>query len=147
MIDNVLDNIFKVNETYEPYTIAKNHDISIVHSPLDVDTYGLTIRNNRCSTILLNSETHENIQEFVLCHEIGHCFLHKSASTPFMRNYGAPAQVSKIEAEANRFAFQLLKRNYGEMEYMTKEQIITYFNLENYMMNYIWVLHLNNTLV
>lgn len=137
MIEEKLNYIYKLNETYDPYRIANNSEINIIHIPLDSETYGLTIRNNRSSTIILNSTVDENLSEFVLCHELGHSFLHQSASTPFMRNFGAPSQIYKLEAEANRFAFRLLKHHYEELEYMSKDQIVSYFQLPKYFTHYI----------
>ncbi|MHA3226111.1 ImmA/IrrE family metallo-endopeptidase [Globicatella sulfidifaciens] len=137
MIEEQLDKIYKLNESYDPYMIAKRNDIDILNYPMDENTFGLTVRNNRCSTILLNDYIHENLKEFVLCHELGHSFMHKYVSTPFMRSTGAPSRILKIESEAHKFAFALLKRNYEELDYMTKEQIINYFQLPSWMERYI----------
>ncbi|MFK8243887.1 MULTISPECIES: ImmA/IrrE family metallo-endopeptidase [unclassified Facklamia] len=136
-IEKAVEKAFKLAESYEPYKIAKNNDVDILDIPLDFDTFGMTIRNHRHSSIILNSLIHENLREFVLCHELGHIFLHKQASTPFMRSVGAPSQVLKIEAEANRFAFELLRNQYEELDFMTKDQIVDYFQLPKYMKDYI----------
>lgn len=137
MIYKTIDKIFRLNETYDAYKITKNHKINVLDTQLGADTFGFTMRNSRRNTIILNEEINENLKEFVLCHELGHCFLHKTASTPFMRNVGAPSQILKMEAEANTFAFELLRRHYDELNYMTPDQIIEYFELPNYMKNYI----------
>lgn len=137
MIYEQLDKLFTIHETYNPYKIAKERKIDIIEMPLGEETYGLTVRNNRFSTFLIDDSIHENTKEFVLCHELGHNILHKQANTPFMRSVGAPSQILKMEAEANTFAFELLRRHYDELNYMTPEQIVEYYQLPNYMMNYI----------
>lgn len=137
MIYKQLDKLFTIHETYNPYKIAKERKIDIIEMPLGEETYGLTVRNNRFSTFIIDDSIHENTKEFVLCHELGHSVLHKQANTPFMRSVGAPSQILKMEAEANTFAFELLRRHYDELNYMTPEQIVEYFELPNYMKNYI----------
>lgn len=138
MIAKKLQQIFKASGSYNPYTIAKSYNINIIELPLDkANTYGLTVCNNRKTTIILNDNMDNNLKEFVLCHELGHVFLHGNISTPFMRNIGSPTQVIKIEAEAHRFAFLLLKHQHDELKYMTKENIVKYFKLESWMTRFI----------
>lgn len=137
MIYDTLDKLFTIHETYNPYKIAKERNIDIIEMPLGEQTYGMTVNNNRFSTFLIDNDIHENTKEFVVCHELAHNILHRHASTPFMREVGAPSQILKMEAEANTFAFELLRRHYEELIYMTPEQIIDYYHLPNYMQQFI----------
>ncbi|WP_273478084.1 ImmA/IrrE family metallo-endopeptidase [Ignavigranum ruoffiae] len=133
MIEKEIEKVYKSCESFDPYIISKNKRIDILKYPLDLETCGLSVRNNRYSTIIINDNIDENLQEFTLCHELGHSVLHKNINTPFMRTTGAPSSVSKIESEAHQFAFKLLRFHYEELQYMTKEDILNYYSLPLWM--------------
>ena len=137
MIDEKIKELHNKHGTIDPYLLTEKIKIDILNLPLDDKTFGLTVRNNRHSTIILNSFIDDNLREFVLCHEIGHNVLHKSYNTPFMRHMKSNSLVSKIEAEAHRFAFEMLKSNYEELSYMTDYDIVDYYGLPTRMVEYI----------
>lgn len=131
MIDEYVDKLYKKLDTHDSKLIAKERKIDVLRLPLDSDTCGLTVRNSRFSTIIINDLINDPLQEYTLCHELGHCIMHQSASTPFMRNFGSSVQVSKNEAEAHRFAFELLRRQYDELNEMPNESVLEFWVRES----------------
>lgn len=136
-VSDEIKKLYRAHATYDARRIAKERKIDILTVPLDDLTCGLTVRNNRYSTIILNETIAENLQEYTLCHELGHCIMHKQASTPFMRTVGTSAQISKMEAEAHRFAFALLKHQHEELTDMSKESVLNYYGLDGWMSDYL----------
>lgn len=128
-IGDEIDKLYRAHATYDARRIAKDRKIDILVTPLDSETCGLTVRNNRFSTIILNECIEENLRDYTLCHELGHCILHRQASTPFMRSVSTSSTIMRMEAEAHRFAFKLLNRQYTELSHMSKESIVEYFGL------------------
>ena len=133
MIHDEIKKLYKKFDTYNPYEIAKMKDIDILTIDLDIESYGMTVSNSRCRTIIINGNIHPKLQEFTVAHELGHCVLHRELSTPFMRRTCAYSTISKLEAEAHRFAFTLLSKQYPGMRSMNKYQVIDLFNLPQFM--------------
>lgn len=135
-IGDEVDKLYRAHATYDARRIAKDKKIDILVMPLDSDTCGLTVRNSRFNTIILNELIEENLQEYTLCHELGHCVLHKQASTPFMRSVSVSSSIMRLEAEAHCFAFELLNRQYAELSLMSKEAIAEYFGLPHHFVRF-----------
>lgn len=135
-VSDEIKKLYRAHATYDARRIAKERKIDILTVPLDDLTCGLTVRNNRYSTIILNETIAENLQEYTLCHELGHCVLHKQASTPFMRSVSVSSSIMRMEAEAHRFAFELLNRQYAELSLMSQEAIAEYFGLPHHFVRF-----------
>ena len=53
-IGDEVDKLYRAHATYDARRIAKDKKIDILVMPLDSDTCGLTVRNSRFNTIILN---------------------------------------------------------------------------------------------
>lgn len=133
MINKKIKQLHNTYNTYDVTKIANKLNIDILYTELDIECFGITVSNNRCKTIIINNNIHPNLQEFTLAHELGHCVLHNQLSTPFMRKTCSFAAISKLEAEAHRFAFAILSKRYEEILEMTPNQVTDYFQLPGYM--------------
>lgn len=123
-----VDKLINLHETNDPYKIAKFCDYNVVEMELTESTWGQMVRSNRCCTIFIDVNLPENIKQFVLAHELGHCRLHKGHSTPFYRNISG-ATISKKEAQANIFALLLLTAGIEERSFMTNYELLNYLGL------------------
>ena len=94
-------------------------------------TGGFTVTNNRCSTIVINSNWDKNYLNFVILHEYAHIRLHDGASTPFYRHTGTDINIPKMEREANELAMKLLigMQDRDEIMLLTKYQITDYLGI------------------
>ena len=133
MISKKIKQLYSSNNTYNVTKIINNKQIGILYIDLDIECCGITVSNHRNKTIIINSNIHPNLQEFTLAHELGHCVLHNQLSTPFMRKTCSYSAISKLEAEAHRFAFEILSKQYPEILSMTPMQVTDYFKLPSYM--------------
>ncbi|MBN2921184.1 MAG: ImmA/IrrE family metallo-endopeptidase, partial [Lactobacillus sp.] len=101
----------KIKSKYELHTpkqLISDAGIKLLQFELDDVTGGFTVTNNRCSTIVINSNWDKNYLNFVILHEYAHIRLHDGASTPFYRHTGTDINIPKIEREANELAMKLL---------------------------------------
>ncbi|MER2174353.1 MAG: ImmA/IrrE family metallo-endopeptidase, partial [Carnobacterium sp.] len=87
-------------------------------------TWGFTVKKSRINTIVINQALEENVQEFVIAHELGHVRLHSGISTPFLRRVTKGSFIPSIEYEANRFAFDVLLSGIDDKELYTKFQLL-----------------------
>lgn len=108
---SIVDNLFANYNTTDPYRLIKYLDISLIEMPLPSNTLGMTIRNDGEATIIVNNTNTSGGQLFTLSHELGHVILHPSESTTFYREQCHGVQIPKMEAEAHRFALDLLTHN------------------------------------
>lgn len=135
-------NYEKIKRKYtltSPETLLKEADIDLLPLPLDDNTGGFTMTNNRCSTIVINSEWDEHYISFVILHEFSHLILHGGSSTPYYRRIGAGRFVPKIENEANELAMKLLvdMHDQDEIKHLTKSQLIFYLGIDEDLLRYI----------
>lgn len=120
--------------------LIKQAGIKLLELPLDDNTGGLTVTNNRCSTIIINCNWEEHYQEFVILHEFSHLRLHGWASTPFYRKMGTGNfVVPKIEREANELAIDILAAMQDQdiIHNLTKNQLAYYLGVEPYLIDYL----------
>ncbi|AXX75106.1 ImmA/IrrE family metallo-endopeptidase [Limosilactobacillus reuteri] len=122
-----------------PEDLLKEADIDLLPFPLDDNTGGFTMTNNRCSTIVINSNWDEHYIGFVILHEFSHLVLHGGSSTPYYRRIGAGRFVPKIENEANELAMKLLldMHDLEEIKRLTKSQLIYYLGIDEDLLRYI----------
>ncbi len=135
-------NYKKIRKKYlltSPEDLLKQADVDLLPLPLDDNTGGFTMTNDRCSTIVVNSEWDSHYLEFVILHEFSHLVLHGGSSTPYYRRIGAGRFVPKIEHEANELAMKLLldMHDKDEIKRLTKSQLIYYLGIDEDLLRYI----------
>lgn len=133
----------KIKKKYDltnPRELIEQAGIKLLKMPMDMNTGGFTITNNRCSTIVINSEWDDHYQGFVILHEFAHFKLHGWASTPFFRRVGTGNYiVPKIEHEANELAMDMLleMQDDDEIRSLTKGQLVYYLGISPDLVDYI----------
>ncbi|MCC4332694.1 toxin-antitoxin system toxin subunit [Limosilactobacillus reuteri] len=135
-------NYEKIKKKYtlsSPKELLKEADIDLLPYPLDMNTGGFTTTNQRCSTIVVNSNWDEHYLGFVILHEFSHLVLHGGTSTPYYRRIGSGLMVPKIEHEANELAIKLLldMHDKDEIKRLTKSQLIYYLGIDEDLLKYI----------
>lgn len=116
--------VVNLHNTSLPSKLAKLCGCEIIYLPLSDDTWGFTVKKSRINTIVINQALEENVQEFVIAHELGHVRLHSGISTPFLRRVAKGSFIPSIEYEANRFAFDVLLSGIDDKELYTKYQLL-----------------------
>lgn len=124
IIEEDVNKLVKLHETCDPIRLAKLCGCNILYSDLDADTWGFTVNNNRCNTIIVNQHLKKELQKFTIAHELGHVRLHKGISTPFLKKVARGSFIPTIEKEANMYAFSILCKNVNNIDTMTKYQIL-----------------------
>jgi len=94
-------------ETNNPFNIIKLLDIMLMLENLGLNTWGYYTNICRIPCVHVNNRITEKKQMFTAAHELGHHFLHKGISTPFLRA-NTLQSIDKIERQANKFAVELL---------------------------------------
>lgn len=119
------------NSTTDPFKVIKELDIDLILADLGKTTLGQTVKNCRHYAILLNNQSNEIIQKFVAWHEIGHVRLHPGMSTAKFRKENLTGLIQGVEAEANTFAIEMMKRTIDlyEVDQMNNFQVIEYLGL------------------
>lgn len=128
-IEEDVNKLIKLHETHNPIRLAKQIGCKILYSDLDSDTWGFTVNNNRCNTIVVNQYLNPEIRNFTIAHELGHVRLHKGISTPFLRKVVRGSFIPKIEKEANEFAFKVLCKDIDDLNNLTKYEILDHLGL------------------
>lgn len=143
MSASVIKEFQKIKHKYQlttPSDLIEQAGISILRQPLDDNTGGFTVTNNRCSTIVINSLWEEHYQNFVILHEFSHIKLHGWASTPFFRKNGSGRYiVPKIEHEANELAVRILlgMQDKDSLEGLDRNQIAYCLGLKPEFIDYV----------
>lgn len=114
-----------------PFTVIQALDIDLVVADLGEKTLGQTIKHCRHYAILLNDKSDEIVQTFVAWHEIGHVRLHPGISTAKFRKENLTGLIQGVEAEANTFAIEMMKRtiDIDTIDLTNKFQVIEYLGL------------------
>lgn len=99
--------LVKKLDTNDPFEIIKLLDIMMLLENLGLKTWGYYTNVCRIPCIHINNKISEVKQIFTAAHELGHHFLHKGVSTPFLRA-NTLQSIDKIERQANQFAVELL---------------------------------------
>lgn len=111
-------------ETNNPFEIADRLGILYQFGNLDFEGCYMFLKKHKY--IFLNQSLSENELSLVMAHELGHAILHPKENCYFIRNYTGLLN-SKTEAEANKFAMELLLPDDILMEYAnlgyTTEQV------------------------
>lgn len=138
-VDNEFMKIIKRNPHSNVFNLIKDFNCKLLYADLDMSTGGCTQTNNRCHTIIVNSNWSEPYQHFVILHEFSHIKMHPGVSTPFYRNIGLGTYISKMEWEANTLAMKLLLhfQDGNELEGLTKYQIMDYLGLPNELSDFL----------
>lgn len=124
-----VEKLVKLYETHDPIRLSKQLSCNILYSELDSETWGFTVNNSRCNTIVVNHALNTELQNFTVAHELGHIRLHKGISTPFLRKVARGSFIPKIEKEANQFAFEILCKDIDNLDTLTKYEILDYLGL------------------
>ena len=139
-IDNEFKKIKRKYNLTTPKDLLDQAHVGLLEIPLDDNTGGFTVTNNRCSTIVINSLWESHHQAFVILHEFAHHRLHGWSSTPFFRRVGVGNYtVPKIEREANELAMDMLlaMQNSDEINRLTKQQLINYLGISPDLIDFI----------
>lgn len=128
-IKREVDKLIKLHKTTLPSKLANLCGCEIIYLKLSSDTWGFTVKKSRIHTIVINQSLEENVQEFVIAHELGHAKLHSGISTPFLRRVTKGSFIPSVEYEANRFAFNVLLSGIDDKELYTKYQILELLGL------------------
>lgn len=121
----------ELSKKYNPDKVAPFPYINVLNENKDLNIYYLDLEDEKVSgatvyrdgkfSVLINTQKHENRQNFTLGHELGHYFLHKDVLTKdkgiidgdsFLDSskilYRSDEERNAIEREANHFAACLL---------------------------------------
>ena len=86
------------------YQIASDLEVTVVSAKLP---YGFWQRILHCKYIFVNNDLPEDVQRFVVAHELGHILLHPGYAYYYMENRTYYADTTP-EDQANEFASLLL---------------------------------------
>ncbi|WP_257819898.1 ImmA/IrrE family metallo-endopeptidase [Salipaludibacillus agaradhaerens] len=103
-------------DTHDPFKIANQLGIHVIYEQLG-ETLGYFSKLYRIPIVHINENTTKEQQLATCCHELGHAILHPNENTSFLKSK-TYFPTSRIEKEANLFAFELLS-------YQGSNQIIT----------------------
>lgn len=138
-INNEFNKIKHKYELHNPKQLISDAGIKLLQLELDDVTGGFTVTNNRCSTIVINSNWDSKYLDFVILHEYSHIRLHDGTSTPFYRHTGMDINIPKMEREANELAMKLLidMQDKDEIATLTKYQIPNYLGISEKLLEFI----------
>lgn len=103
-------NLIEKCGTRSPYELCKKLDITIMYRDIG-EIKGFFTKALNKKYIVVNELLDEISQELVLCHELGHAYLHSNEEALFLKAGLGYSNV--FEDEANLFAVELLKRRYN----------------------------------
>lgn len=134
-IDNRIETLVKKHSTRDPFQIAKEKNIFILHEPLgEIKGFYNCIR--RIQFIHLNDNLAKQEETYVCGHELGHSILHPYENTPQLSSLSIVSEL-KIEKEADYFATNLIiDGSHKELEKPTKYEILNYYGLPWYLDRY-----------
>lgn len=122
-IKHKANSLAKKYDTRNPFDIAKDMGIQVIKENLG-SVYGYYNKCFRIKQIHINHSLPEHLQLFTAGHELGHAVLHPNTNTPFLKQHTL-FSVDRLEAEANKFAIELIIPDSDLMEYgnVTLEQL------------------------
>lgn len=108
---NIVDNLIKKYDTYDPFEICEKININLVYENLgNIRGYYRYSKRNKYITINSILPDYEKLN--VCAHELGHAILHSEYNRIFLNStFYLP---SKFENQANRFAAYLILRGYDD---------------------------------
>lgn len=105
-ISRKVNSLVRRYQTRNPFEMIQGMNVILVSCPLSgVRGFYQYFQRNNIIYIDENLPEHEKL--FVCAHEFGHMFLHKKSNAIFM-DTRTHFNTSKFEAEADKFAIQLL---------------------------------------
>lgn len=124
--------------TSDPWKLAKSLDVVIQIGDLG-SRYGCYMYLKKHKCIFINENLSDNVQRFVLAHELGHALMHTHTNCSFIRNHTLFG-TDKIENEANMFAFLLLFGHKNLDEYTEDDHALLYkiFEYDEKIINVRW---------
>lgn len=107
-IKRLARHLININETNDPFVIAKTLGVHISICPLG-DSLGSYAYIKKGRWIFINSKIaeYQTLSRVVTSHELGHAILHRKENCCFMAKHTL-LLTSRIEREANLFAAELL---------------------------------------
>lgn len=132
-IRELVEQLYRIHETRNPYKIAKQKNIIVSYENLG------TVKGyyNHCykqKFIHINADLNDYECNFVCGHELGHALLHPKTNTPFYRA-NTLFSIDKLEREANIFACELIYDDEVFIDFLksgfTSKQISNSLNLSD----------------
>ncbi|MFB9273435.1 ImmA/IrrE family metallo-endopeptidase [Cohnella cellulosilytica] len=105
-IKSMVKRITDKYHTNDPLLIASHKQILIFYEDFK-NVWGYFNSSRRVMMIHVNSNLSEELQRFVIAHELGHRIMHPNVNVPFLRS-NTLHSIERIEREANQFAVELL---------------------------------------
>lgn len=105
-IDEQVSILVNKHKTNNPFIIAENMGILILHEPLG-SIHGYYNKYLRQKFIHINNELEIHDELFTCAHELSHAILHPDANTPFLRS-NTLFSLDKLERQANIMASKLI---------------------------------------
>lgn len=102
--------LIKKYRTSDPFEMMQGMNAILVYYPLDDGVRGFYQYYKRNNIIYIDERLSQHDRAFVLSHEMGHMFLHKTANAIFM-DTRTQFNTRKYELQANKFAVELLIPN------------------------------------
>lgn len=134
-VTNLVD---KFHNSEPIFIVDQSDNIDLIETSLPHKTLGLSIANDGQFSILISNNLTELQEQFVVAHELGHIFLHPDISTTFLRKQMYGFDIPLIEAQANRFAFDLLLYDARQSEEkINKYDFVKQFSLDENMARFI----------
>ena len=99
--------LIKKYRTRDPFEMIQGMNAILVYYPLDDGVRGFYQYYKRNNIIYIDERLSQHDRAFVLSHEMGHMFLHKTANAIFM-DTRTQFNTQKYELQANKFAVELL---------------------------------------
>lgn len=93
--------------TRDPFEMIQGMNAILVYYPLNDGVRGFYQYYKRNNIIYIDERLSQHDRAFVLSHEMGHMFLHKTANAIFM-DTRTQFNSRKFEIQANKFAVELL---------------------------------------
>lgn len=106
-IKEIVEGLVKSYGTNDPFEIAAAKNIYVFERDLHEEIFGFYKYIRRNKFIYINSNLSDEDKIFTCSHELGHSEIHPRLNTPFLKRKTL-FSIDKIEAEANRFAVELL---------------------------------------
>lgn len=136
-IKEKVDHLIKVHETNDPYRIAKEKNIIVLHENLG-SIFGYYNIVSRTQMIHINGNMNEQNQLFTCAHELGHAILHPRENTPQLSKVTMRSELF-IEREANEFATKLIISNSKNEDYdfISRYDVLDYYGIPYEMERFI----------
>lgn len=136
-IEEEVEKVIKKCGTANPYEIAKAFDITISYHPLPKGHKGYSALHKRIRHIVLADNMTQNETIAVLCHELGHSFLHPGINTTFFKDIASSSFESGVEYEANSFMFYLISKSIDINQFPSVYSFLNYINMPYSMEPYL----------